>query len=431
MVLLSFFNFSLNLFIIFLCINKKIIPLSIMMGISLFLVAGQAIQIAYDLEATNEIFYLTHIVDVNSFYYAQLYYASFLISILFGVLIVRRRWLSNSSRGVTFLYLGEHSRKEFILLLFLILCSFVLVFFVVGLQTFLSSSRPGYISGSTIFLVLISTGLYPLGRYLFCGCRPSKLSISCFIVTFCITTAFSRIHSIIYILFIFYSWLFNDIKKAQDSFLLIKKFLPIFALILLIFFGVGSIRDAMNYTHGSFSDIVSYVLDNPESSLLSIRKNYIVGVEGMSGLAASIRYYLLYDPYPDFGLSSLIRGFFQWMPSSIKATYEFVTDPVSDFYFYKDSIVSPGIQDSFVSFLWFGGIIFASLCMTIFYVIPRFIYKSKNVLFCGALIIFLALGVFFVRGSWVVWIGYSFSYLLIYFAFGLVFFEKNNVMRRI
>lgn len=430
MIEFSFFNLLMNLLAIFVCIRNKLIPLMVIMGVNLFLITGQAIQISYDLSEASEVYYLTHIISRADFQLAQEYYCSYLLTLLFLAFFYGKRWLNSpcvlSNNQNQIKHVGKSSLRELFLLFFLIFLSFFLIFVVVGLSDFITSSRPGYTSGSTIFLVLLSIGLYPITNYLFQLKKPSRMSVLCFLITFVVTTAFSRIHSIIYILFVFYGWLFSNRQNSRNIFLLAKKFAPIFLLILFVFFGVGSIRDAMNYTHGSLSDILSYVFDNPESSLLSIRKNYIVGVEGMSGLAGAIRYYNLHSPYPDFALSSIARGLFQWFPSSIKDSYDFLLEYFNGFYFYKDSIVSSGIQDSFVSFLWAGGVVFAIFTFFIFVLIPSRLYKCKSFFSAGSLLLILSLSIFFIRGSWVVWVGYTVSYLIIYFLFSLVFFRNSN-----
>jgi hypothetical protein len=197
----------------------------------------------------------------------------------------------------------------------------VLVFAVVGWHEFLHSSRPGYHTGSTIFIVLLFLGVVPLLFKILYRCKLVAGDIVCFILSFAVTAAFSRIHLILYLTAILLAFFYaSGWSDRPISVKVVVRVLLFGGAAFVLFFGIGALHDAQNFVSGSFGDLISYIVAHPDKSILSMEYNYRVGVEGMSGIAGAFSQFRSHPDLTHFdgGASWLIQGSVQWLPGVIK-----------------------------------------------------------------------------------------------------------------
>ena len=141
-------------------LKKRVLPYFLFTLYFLFLVVGQAFQIESDLRDRSSVSYLYAFMTREGF--GQALWFLFDSSVLSFALVLLA---DGYKRGTQLPTLRSFEPPRFfyvVMFLFLSGLAGVLIFVVVGLSTFLSSSRPGFESGSTIFLTLLGFGIYPL-----------------------------------------------------------------------------------------------------------------------------------------------------------------------------------------------------------------------------------------------------------------------------
>ena len=301
------------------------------------------------------------------------------------------------------------------LYLFVLLVTLVLVFVVVGAEEFTSSSRPGAQSGATIFLVMLSVGVIPTVLRFLAGSLPKRSEILLFVLVLAVTAGFSRIHVLVYVfaatLSAFYG---RRLFLRALSTRLVLGATALSSLVVSIFFIVGAVRDALNYV--SFFEILAFLSADDSVSLLTLERTYRIGVEGMSGLAGA---FTAASSQPalvdfDFGASWIMKGALQSVPGFIKAAIEPLYSVLRGLEWYSESVVPSGIEMSFTSFGWFGPFFYSAAFYFLFFLVPRALLRFNGcTLKRLLLVLFLSNGIFFVRGSWTVWIGYSLSYTVV------------------
>jgi len=403
---------------------------SIGMFFFLSLVSGQSVQLALDLSEESSVIYLEHYINRSGFASAETYL------LLTSIILLILPLVTTSHRKLKFFIVPGYDLKfkDWILISgFIGLIIFLLIFVVVGWSFFISNSRPGVVSGSSIFLVFLSVGLYPLINQVICNNKLEKKNILTFIAVLAVTLLFSRIHVVVYCLIFFVAWFYaSGVSRKRVT---VKEVCTLFLLAcasILIFFGMGTIRDTLSYVEGDWQRVLDYAVENSDTGLLSLRYNYIVSVEGMSGLAGAFTYMeqIGAQGWPsDFGLSLLVRGLFQWVPGFLKEYTNPVVDLFSAGYWYPSSIVSSGLENSFVSFGWLGIFVYPLL----FFVISNWLtftyVKAVTINKKFFALILIGMLVFYVRGSWFVWIGFALPYLFILLLFKM-YFHKKIVARK-
>lgn len=422
----------LNIVTLVISTKKRVLPYSIFTAIFLFLVVGQAFQLQADFEQSSALYYPYSTISERGFSNALWYV---LIVSLVSLILT---WSAKGYKAYEHprsLYSFAPSRTFYaIMLAILCLVAGILIIGVVGLSSFLTMSRPGNLPGATLFITLMSIGIFPLLLKVICQNKIRSGDLACFGIALFVTAGFSRLHVILYLLVLltalFYARGWADRAFSVKTFLLFA----VFGVILLFFFfTLGAIRDALNYTRGSIGELISYNLDHPETSLLSVQYTYRVSIEGMSGVAGAFTEALT-DPgqvQRDYGTSAGLDGLAQMLPAVAKDSIRDVITSVQSLYWYQKPAgnVSPGIETSFVSFGWFGAFLYPCLFFAVAWKFPM-LSLSRKLSPQLKLVshMFIGCGIFFVRGTWADWIAFSVSYaiiiLLVWSLFSIYF--KNN-----
>jgi hypothetical protein len=420
---------ALNILTILISFRKRALLYALHNAIFTFLVTGQAFQIRADLDRSHIVFYLLNFISDVGFRSAVWYiFGVSLFSLALAV--VSKGYTRSSQPGTRFVF--EPSRG-FYFRLFVVLCaaSFVLIFLVIGLADFLHSSRPGFQSGSAIFIVLLFLGVIPiLLKILF----PGKIrfgDIACLGLTFAITGVLSRTHLILYLVVILTTFYYaRGWSDRPHTLALFSKVFAFGLVAAVLIFGIGALHDAQNFTHGSLGDLVGYILKNPERSVLSIEYNYRIGVEGMSGTAGAVSHYLS-DPYTvhfDYGSSWLLRGSAQWLPGFLKGFASPILDLGDTLNWHPDSIVASGVESFFVDFGWFGIVLYPLASYLLGWTLPLKIASSpwspklKLASYTAA-----GWTIMFVHGALAVWMALTISYFVIILVFWPIFRRQIKV----
>ena len=403
--------FVLNLATTALAFRKRMLAYGVQMFFFLFLVIGQAFTIDSDLVGITSITYRYADMTVRGFDLALIFVYG--VSIFSFFLVYFSPGYEPGTQAPV-LYSFDPPPKFYKSLL-AILCAVagILIFAVVGLSQFLNSSRPGFQSGSTIFIVILFLGLVPLILKLLCRSSLNLWDIACFLVTFLVTTGFSRIHDILYALIIgciyFYTRWADRFISTRNAVLGV-----LFTFVLGSgFFAIGAIREAQNYTGGSFSALVSYILARPDRSLLSLEQNYRIGVEGMSGLAGAFTKQELAPEqvHFDFGLFWFLKGLTQWWPGFVKTYFAGIIAAIDQLQWYTPSNVASGVEQSYVSFSWLGIPFFSvSLWLMEWVWVRNLLQRDWTMRTKVISYVLIGCGIFFVRGSFNIWLGYVISY---------------------
>jgi hypothetical protein len=402
----------LNLATLAVALKKRVLPYFIFTIYFLFLVVGQAFQIQSDLGAQNSVSYLYAFMTRKGFDQALWFLLA--TSALSLALALLGEGYKRGTRVPTLRSFAPPRLFYVFMFLFLLGLAGVLIFVVVGLSTFLSSSRPGFEPGSTIFLTLLGFGLYPLLLKIMYKSPVQLGDVACASITFLVSLGFSRMHVILYVTALlttmYYGWGWAD-RTIRP-----KVVIGLTAVTLFGAFGfitVGALRNAQSYTNGSIADLWRYNLDHPAQNMLSTDIMYQRTVEGMSGLTGAFTKADV-DPRSvrnDYGLGWIVHGLVLSLPNPLKHPLSSLDETLDKERWYDESIISPGIETSFESFGWLGAI---------FYPFVFFLFSWKFCLFvvgrplspplrlCSFML--LGCGIFFVRGTLAAWIGYSIAY---------------------
>jgi len=397
--------------------RKRVLPYVVLTLATMFLVTGQAFQIQDDLTHSSFTAYAFSRITESGFIAATRYLLVVtVISLLLA--IVCKGYEAPPHLDPEFRF-RPSALFYAIMLGFESALAFVLVFVVVGISAFIGSSRPGNQPGATLFIVLMSIGLFPLFLKIAYRSKVTLPDLLCFTLSLFVTAGFSRLHVILYCMVLLFAvyygrgWALRRISVKMVFIFSVAGF-----LLTSFFFIFGALRDAQNFTKGSMSDLVRYNLDHPEKSLLSLQFTYRVGVEGMSGVSGAISE-AKENPSEvrrDYGAQAALDGMFQLLPSALKQPFEEEIEAVQDWYWYKKpgGNVSPGLETSFVSFGWSGMVIYPVFVFLFGWIIPMKFLRynlSPPLMLC----ILMATGCtpLTVRGKWSTWFAFSVAYCLI------------------
>lgn len=405
----------MNILTVAIAFRKRMILYAVLNSIFIFLITGQAFQIQSDLEKRYSVDYLFNFISDAGFERALWYVLGIsLIALLLATF--SRGYCRGSFLGTDFSFAPG---RLFYISLFSLLCllSGVLIFTVVGWSEFLHSSRPGFQTGSTIFIVLLYLGVVPLLLKIFCRSKIGMGDIACFLVSFGVTAGFSRIHLILY-LFILLMALYYSRGWADETITpgMVIKIIAFGAIATAAFFVIGALHDAQNFVSGSFTDLAQFILSHPEKSILSIEYNYRVGIEGMSGIAGVFSQTVA-QPHSvrmDYGASWLLQGSIQWLPGVLKDRVSQISDLSDALNWYSSSIVPTGAESFFESFGWAAVLLYPLTVYLLAWQIPLWILHSKvTPLLKVIAYTSFACSIFFVRGNLPTWMAFSLSYVVL------------------
>ena len=405
----------LNVLTILVAFKKRMILYGLFNAIFVFLVTGQAFQIQSDLNKQHGVYYLHNFINDAGFSAALWYVLEISVVTMIPALFMQGYRAHSQMRSA----LAFRPPPSFYRILFALLFSLstVLVFAVVGLHEFLHSSRPGYHTGSTIFIVLLYLGVIPLLLKIIYRCKLVSGDIACFALSFAVTAAFSRIHLILYLTAILLAFFYASGWADRPLSVKVVMRMSLFGgVAFLLFFGIGALHDAQNFVSGSLGDLISFIVAHPDKSILSVEYNYRVGVEGMSGIAGAFSQFRSNPNLTHFdgGASWLIQGSVQWLPGVIKNRAAALTHLSQDLTWYKSSVVATGAESYFESFGWLGVVLYPLSIFVLGWYMPLRVLASDMTPMIRMIVYTLfSCGIFFVRGSLPVWIAFSFSYSVV------------------
>jgi hypothetical protein len=419
--------FLMNVLTVVIAFKKRMLLYALLAASFLFLITGQAIQIQADLSTQRTVNYLFNFISDVGFDLALRY--------VFGVsaVMLALAFVSQGYRKPTKpmpIYSFAPGRGFYVaLFLYLCLVSFILIFLVVGLSEFLYSTRPGFQPGSTIFLVLLSLGLLPLLFKIMYKGRIGAGDITCFLVAFVITGIMGRLSAGFYLLMIALVLYYErGWAEAPLTPRLIAKLLSFALASVVLFVAYGAIRGAQAFVSGnSLGDIVAYIEEHPEKSVLSLEWNYRFDIEGMSGIAGAFTQSLS-DPnsvHHDFGASWLLTGAIQSIPGFLKPYASSITDLSNDLDWYPYSIVPTGVESFFMSFGWSAILIYPLAQYLVAWRFPLwFLNLRLSPAAKTAGYIVMGWSVIFMRGPLITWVAFCITYPLI-FLLSWPFFSRH------
>jgi hypothetical protein len=403
-----------NIASLIIAFKKKVIVYFVLSLYFFFLVVGQAFQIETDLAHNDSISYSYAFMTQSGFRQASWFLlASSLLSLMLVALVDGYRPGSFRASSRTF-----NPPRFFYLFLLLILLALAgtFVFVVIGLSTFLSSSRPGYEGGSTVFLTLLGVGVYPLLLKVIYNSRLVFGDLACAAIPVVVSLGCSRMHVILYVTTILTAFYYGkgwaDLRITWRA---VASLMVIGSVALFAFIAVGALRDAQNYTSGGIRELWEYNVNHPERNMFATDVMYQRSVEGMSGLTGA---FTAAEAEPDkvsheYGLSLIIEGLDQAMPGFVKERVSGLEDYARSKVWYTDSVVPSGIETAYTSFGWVGALVYPLVFFGYAWVFSLFVVKtplSPPLRLCCFML--LGCSIFLIRGSVRACLGYSIAYVV-------------------
>jgi hypothetical protein len=405
----------MNIATIAIAFKKRMILYAVLSTSFLYLVTGQAFQIQDDLQRSHTTTYLLNFINDVGFDTALWYV--FGVSLVSLFLALFAEGYRRHSQHKQFYSFAPSSGFYVGLFLFQALLAGVLIFVVVGLSTFLQSSRPGFETGATVFLILLFVGVIPLLLKILLSSKIVRGDVACCLFSFLVTGAFSRTDLIMYLLAIllalFYvrGWADEDITPRR-----IAIFGGFGLTVGVIIAGIGALHDAQNFIQGSLGDLVGYIVEHPEKSIISMEYNYRLGIEGMSGIAGAFTQ-AINNPasvHHDFGASWIINGGILSLPGVLKTYASGIAEIGAELNWYPWSIVPSGAESFATSFGWSAIGLYPAAVFLFSWYLPLRLQQSrlspKGTLIGYSLMICT---VFLVHGPLAIWIAFSFSFTVV------------------
>lgn len=403
-----------NIASLIIAFKKKVIVYFVLTFYFVFLVVGQSFQIETDLAHKDSVSYSYAFMTQSGFRHASWFLL--LSSVLSLVLVV----LADGYRPGSI----QPSHRTFkpprffyvFLLLILLAIAGTFIFGVIGLSTFLSSSRPAYEGGSTVFLTLLGLGVYPLLLKVLYKSRLVSGDLVCASIPILVSLGCSRMHVILYVTTIltalYYGRGWADRRITWRG---VAGLIVIGSVALFAFIAIGALRDAQNYTSGGIRELWQYNLTHPERNMFATDVMYQRSVEGMSGLTGA---FTAAEAEPDrvsheYGLSLIIEGLDQAMPGFVKERVSGLEDFAKSRIWYDESIVPAGIETAFTSFGWAGALIYPLLFFAYAWLFSLFVVQARlspPLRICCFML--LGCSIFLVRGSVRACLGYSIAYVV-------------------
>ncbi|WP_298199958.1 hypothetical protein [Desulfosporosinus sp.] len=409
-------------------------------SVFIFLVVGQAIHISIGLLDNDEVQYLFNIITRDGHFVSSV--AVLLIVLMVIILEVFSSRTSHSEPFNRQMHISTLKSKYFGIYYFLnwvlfFLLTVLLIELAGGFNEWISAGRPGVFPGSTFFIVGLGSTMYPLLIKLASN-LPTKLNDKLlFIMSTLVMLSFSRMLAVLHVFLLIVVYVYGTYRGEKVS---LKRhrgaFIGAAFLIFIMMFGFGSYRHiAPQIGSTSPLDVFNYIVENPEASLFSIDLNYRISNESMSGLSGVLSESLDKNELKaDFGLSALLGGLIQLIPSWLRNFLGDFPDYVRSFYHYQNSIVGGGLEGFFVHFSFFGLLIYPFIFFVFAYGIHQKIISlqrsrtnyNKKLL---ALAIVGVFGLILIRGSTMHLVFFTLSELIVMYL-AIIFFKSFHSIKR-
>jgi hypothetical protein len=407
----------------------------------IFLVVGQAIHISINLLDSTEVVYLYNVISREGHILASvfvLFIVAMMVILSQGFLITRKvdKNLLDMQRYNVALknkHFGVYYLLNWVLFF---LFSALLIQTVGGFEEWVSASRP-MAPGSTFFIIALCSTTYPLLIKLASN-LPLKLNDKLlFIVSILMILSVSRMIAVLYILILLFIYYYSTLYRGTKISLKRQRwaFVGTIFVIFIMFFGFGSYRHiAPQIGSTSPFEVFAYLVENPEASLFSLDLNYRVSVEGMTGFSGVLSESLDKNEIrADLGISALLGGLIQLIPSWFRGFLGDFPDYVRDLYHYQNSIVGGGLEGFFVHFSFFGIFIYPFVFVGLAYGIHRKMLSlqalrtdyGKRLL---TLTIIAVYGLLIIRGSTTHLVFFIISNLVVMYL-AIIFFKSFHTIR--
>ncbi|MDB5002308.1 MAG: Membrane protein [Mucilaginibacter sp.] len=356
---INIMSLIMNMWLIFISYKRNKLINLIYHFVFLFLVTGQSLNISINLQEDREVYYHSNRITgeghlISSFF---IFYCM-VIFYLFEYLYKKRR----PSKNIFNSSFKKNKQVNYSIPYYVVnwivffLMSFSMVA-LIGFNEIIDEGRPGG-SGSTFLLIVLSLCIYPFIIKIINNSSINYKETTLFIGTFFITVLFSRMIAIFHLMMVVVAGYYSVYNKYRTPLSKYKKYFITVPIILVIFFfGFGTYRNLKNFNDASglsFNELLGYIKEHPENTLFSIDVNYKLGIEGISGLSGLMTQFCE-NPFIkiDGGLS-IFSAFITLIPSFFRGVLLPLQEFLLSLYWYKGSIVSSGIEASYVHFSFLG-----------------------------------------------------------------------------
>lgn len=426
-LIINYASFVIVLTLIFRSFKKGNLVGFIYLTVFEYLIVGQAIHISNNLKNNpNGVLYLYHYITIDGHFLASLFlFLTTLFIALFDLFIKYKKKSNNSNSKIKYKVQVNYSYYLIIAISEILLFTF-LIFQAGGVDSWLNSSRI-YVSGITLFIVILGLSCYPLIIKLWLNAKINIIDIILFALSIIIIMSFSRFLSI-YQLFVMVLLL---IYKGQDPRKFISKYkiriVSLFFISIIIFIGYGTYKHAINYTgSGDISDVFEYYTTNENAEILGIDETYILGIEAMSSFSGLWTEILKTNHSmfsADFGIS-LFVSILKIVPSFLRTPIQPLINYVSDFYYDKSIIIGP-LAEMFMHFSFLGIVLYPLILVLLYRKLHlKLLNYSLNPIYLAIIAIY---GLSLIRGPFVNFITYGLGQLIVAYLSIFIFKLFNKV----
>jgi hypothetical protein len=245
-------------------------------------------------------------------------------------------------------------------------------------------------------------------------CPIGRGDIVCFLAAFVFTGVMGRISALFFLMMLLLAVYYTrGWADAPLTFKLVFRVLLFGFVAIALFVAYGAIRGAQGFTAGSLSQLIDYVREHPENSVLSVEWNYRFDIEAMSGTAGALTQYLTYpnSVHFDYGLVWLLQGLMMCLPGVVKPYASAIDDFTDRLNWSPYSIIPTGAESFFASYGWVGMLLFPVVMYILAWWLPlRLQRRQLSPLAAYITFVWMTWEMLFVRGPLSVWIAFSLSY---------------------
>lgn len=381
---INYFTFILIFYIIYLDYLKNNLLALIYWGAITFLITGQAIHISLNLltNPNSSVEYLFNKINAEGHFYA-----SFLLSLSIVLLFsfrfsVNNRVIKKRNLNISFITKSRskytnlmYSGSMISIFLFLIAS---LISLVGSLNDILEQSRPGGASGATMIIIALSFFVYPIVYDIAIRQKVRVFSIIFLLLYSLVMMQFSRIVLLLHLGIVLLTYFYTCNVKIKEN----KKILSFsFFIFFIVMFVMGTIKDLNNFNL-NFIEMIDFIIEKPEMTLFSLDRNYLISVEGMSGLSGVVSEKLNVSNdffHIDFGISSLYIFLISLLPGFLRVYFQDAMQFSIQLYGYSGSIIAPLFENLFIHFGYFSPIFFGMfLFIFLYYLNSKIIYYADS-----------------------------------------------------